>query len=320
MANIRVGILGAGFMGKTHAQRLTKSGQASVEAICSQPLETAQRLSDEVTGGKARVFEDLMKMLEQVKLDALYVCLPPFAHDGQVEAAAGKGIHLFLEKPLALTVERAQSMVSAIERAGVVSMMGYHMRFAPPVRKLKAMIERGSAGRPALMQAAYLCNALHGAWWRDVKRCGGQALEQVIHLYDMALHLLGAAKTVSAPASFCTAVDPAFRPVGSVRAAIRMPDESTSAHRALAGAVAAASNNDRDSRSAAIERTMARNDPIGRKFTRRSLPRQRQVPGAMPRRRSRAAGHRGDQPPLNGLPLPITLPAWLRAVKRGSTR
>jgi predicted dehydrogenase len=140
-------------------------------------------------------------MLKERALDALYVTLPPFAHDGQIEAAARAGVHLFLEKPIALDVKRAESIVRAVERAGVVSVMGYHMRFGTGVRKLKKMIVDGSAGRPTLFQGSWMCNALGGPWWRDVTKSGGHVVEQIIHIYDMALHLFGDVASVSGTAA-----------------------------------------------------------------------------------------------------------------------
>jgi predicted dehydrogenase len=192
---IRVGILGAGGMGKTHATRLSTIKGVSVDAICSLPIDQAQAVNAGVLGGKAQAFGSFQKMVDSVPLDALYVCLPPFAHDGQVEYAAQKGLHLFLEKPIALTPERAAAQVKAIEKAGVMSQVGYHMRFAKGVVQLKKMLDNGQAGAPSLFTAAYLCNALHGTWWRNPKKSGGQILEQIIHLYDMAIYLLGEPKT-----------------------------------------------------------------------------------------------------------------------------
>jgi len=191
MKTLRVGILGAGYMGRLHGRNLVRQRGVVVGAVCSRPIETAQVLSRELTGGRAACYDDFDRLLGERRLDALYVCLPPFAHEGQVQAAARRGIHLFLEKPIAMTVAQGASMVRAIEKAGIVSQVGYHMRWAAPIRRLKALIDGGGAGRPTLLQARYFCNALHGPWWRDAAQSGGQVFEQLIHLYDLALHFLG---------------------------------------------------------------------------------------------------------------------------------
>jgi predicted dehydrogenase len=207
VAKIRVGILGAGSMGRTHGQRVAEQRGAEVVAICSRTLASAEALSEELTGGAATATDDFDRMLADGKLDALYVCLPPAAHAGEVEKAARQGIHLMLEKPLALTVRRASSMARAIRQAGVISHVGYHMRFAAPVRKLAGWIADGSAGTPVLFQGRFFCNALHGEWWRDVEQSGGQVFEQAIHVYDMAMHLLGRPERVCGFAANLTHTD-----------------------------------------------------------------------------------------------------------------
>lgn len=191
----RIGLLGAGYMAGNHGRNLLKLGE-SIVAVCDRDLERANSLAGELNGATA--YADFQQMLDSAKLDALIVALPPAAHQGQVEAAASAGVNLFLEKPLALHVERGVSIVSAVQAAGVTAMMGYHMRFLPVVQKLKAMLEDGSAGKASLFQGAYRCNSLHVPWWRDVTKSGGQLLEQVIHVYDLALHLCGRPERVAA--------------------------------------------------------------------------------------------------------------------------
>lgn len=87
MARIRVGILGAGGMGRTHGQRVAQQRGAEVAAICSRTLASAEALSEELTGGSAMATDDVDWLLAEGKLDALYVCLPPAAHAGEVEMA-----------------------------------------------------------------------------------------------------------------------------------------------------------------------------------------------------------------------------------------
>lgn len=193
---IRVGMLGMGNMGRAHAAQLRKLPGVEIVGLCSWPIDDAVRYN-EANHTAYPVFDDFDVMLKTVPMDVLYICLPPFAHNGQLEKAAERGIHIFEEKPIALSVERGQSMVEAIRRAGVKSQVGYHMRFGGAVKRLKQLIEDGTAGRPTLYSANYECNSLHTPWWIDVNKSGGQVLEQIIHLYDMALYLMGEAESVT---------------------------------------------------------------------------------------------------------------------------
>jgi len=179
-----------GNMGRGHAGSILRMKDTLLAALCSYPVADAQNFVKEKELDCA-VFDDFDQMLAEIKIDVLYICLPPFAHNGQFEKAARKGIHIFIEKPIALTMERGQSMTEAAKENGICTQVGYQMRFGGAVRKFREYMEDKTAGRPSLFTASYECNSLHGPWWRDVKRCGGQVFEQVIHLYDMSLYMMG---------------------------------------------------------------------------------------------------------------------------------
>ncbi|HEY5586399.1 MAG TPA: Gfo/Idh/MocA family oxidoreductase [Ruminiclostridium sp.] len=196
MKDIKVGILGAGGMAKVHAKNLMKLPGVQVVSMCARSEEDAKINIAAVQDLEAKAFGDFYQMLREISIDVLYVCLPPFAHSGQVEAAAAKGIHIFLEKPIALEPKRAKSMLEAIESAGVISQVGYHMRFGSAVKELKRMITQGEAGKPTLFDGRYDCNHLHSQWWRDVNKSGGQIIEQVIHVYDLSMHFFGKPESV----------------------------------------------------------------------------------------------------------------------------
>lgn len=193
---LKAAILGMGNMGRGHARSIMKMEGAELSALCSDPVDDARTFAREERLD-CPVFDDFDKMLNEAPIDVLYICLPPFAHNGQFEKAAERGIHIFIEKPVALTLDRGQSMVKAAERNKIVTQVGYQMRFGGAVKKFREYMENGIAGRTTLYMANYECNSLHGPWWRDVKKCGGQVFEQVIHLYDMSLYLMGKAEAVN---------------------------------------------------------------------------------------------------------------------------
>lgn len=189
--NVNIGVLGAGFMGGMHGSRLLKLPGVTLRAICDSRRLAARSLAEKL--GVPHHYTSFDRMLAEQKLDALYICLPPFAHRGQTEKAAEKGIHLFLEKPIALTLKQAEKICAAVEKAGVVSQVGFHLRFRRGVMLLKQMLVDGAAGKPSLFTGRYWCNFGGADWWRNVRTSGGQVYEQVIHIYDLALHLFGEA-------------------------------------------------------------------------------------------------------------------------------
>ena len=193
---LRVAVCGIGNMGHGHSEHLLKMEEVQLVAICDEFPGAAEKfIADK--GIDCLAYTDYEEMFDKVPLDAVYICLPPFCHKGQVEAAAAKGIHVFIEKPIALTVERGQSMAKAVTEHGVYSQVGYQMRFGGAVKRLLELMANGEAGRVTLFSASYECNSLHSNWWRVKEMCGGQIFEQIIHLYDMAQYLCGKAVDVS---------------------------------------------------------------------------------------------------------------------------
>ncbi len=219
---LSVGILGAGYMGRLHAGKLSAVRGVEVAAVCSAFQEETEALASSLPGRPA-TYLDFEQMLRRRGLDALYICLPPHAHAGQFEAAVEKGIHVFIEKPIALGLEKGRSMVRAARKSGVVTQVGYQMRFGRAVEQLKKSVDSGSAGRPTLFDGRYECRMGEGhPWWTHKDRSGGQVLEQIIHLYDLALYLLGQPQRVTGFAeNLCHTETPGYTIEDTSAAAIR---------------------------------------------------------------------------------------------------
>jgi len=182
-------------MGRAHGENLLKTGKAEVISVCDVSEHNADALASDL---KAVAYTDFDKMLDKEPFDVLYICLPPFAHSGQFEKAAARGIHIFIEKPIALDTKRGENMCNAARVAGIHTMVGFHMRHGSAVARLKSVIDSGEAGRPVLFSGKYQCNSLHTPWWIDVEKSGGQIFEQAIHLYDMCRYLIGDPQTTCA--------------------------------------------------------------------------------------------------------------------------
>lgn len=95
---MRAGILGAGWIGRRHAETLASRAEVTVTAVCDLDVDRAAELAAAVGG---RVFGDWREMLEQAELDALWICTPPLAHADLAVAAHDGGLPLYLEKPVA---------------------------------------------------------------------------------------------------------------------------------------------------------------------------------------------------------------------------
>lgn len=183
--------IGAGFIAGKHCAILKEIEGVEISAVVDTAPGAARAFLEKQKLPEARAYTSFDALLEAEKPDVAYVCLPPFAHDGQVEALAARGVHLFVEKPIALDADRARRMTEAVEKAGVRSQVGFHMRFMKSVQALHQEIQSGKAGRPQLFDGRYWANFPGKDWWKDQKRSGGQIFEQVCHIYDTARYFLG---------------------------------------------------------------------------------------------------------------------------------
>ncbi len=187
---IRVGFVGAGGMNSAHMKNLSQISGAKIVAICDLQEDRANQRAAEYG---ARPFTCWKTMLKETPLDAMYVAVPPFAHEGQEQAAAKLGIHLFVEKPVAVDVATAQSVNTAIRKAGVVATAGFQDRYQDIVKRLQKLLEKN---RPALIMGYWIGGMPGVAWWRVKAQSGGQAVEQTIHTFDMARNLFGEVASV----------------------------------------------------------------------------------------------------------------------------
>jgi predicted dehydrogenase len=194
--SLRVGLLGPGGIGARHAAALLAVDGMALVAVCGRDGERTAAFARPYGAAAYVAFE---RMLETEALDLLIVALPPFAHAGEVERAAAAGINLLVEKPIALDAGRARAMVDAA--AGVTAACGFMYRFGGAVVRWSALAADGTTGRAGHFSGAFHSNSLHAPWWRERDKSGGQMVEQLIHIADLARCWLGMPQTVYARAA-----------------------------------------------------------------------------------------------------------------------
>ena len=99
---LRTAILGCGHFAARHADILVNLPDIELVAFCNHTPEKAEQYNRQYAAGKGEVFTDHQAMFDHMDLDLVYINLPPFAHTDQVMAAAAHGVHVFIEKPIAL--------------------------------------------------------------------------------------------------------------------------------------------------------------------------------------------------------------------------
>jgi predicted dehydrogenase len=139
-------------------------------------------------GGK--VYKDHRDLLDHAEMDALYVCLPPDAHDDVEVMAAEKKVHLFVEKPITMSMEEGLRAAEAIKKANVISCVGYQLRYSPVAQAARAFL----AGKDIALVAGNRWGGIAGGpehWWRVMKRSGGMFHEQATHNMDIMRYVVG---------------------------------------------------------------------------------------------------------------------------------
>ena len=133
-------------------------------------------------------------MLDAVALDALYICVPPFAHGDPERAAIAAGLPFFVEKPVSLDLATAEEIARSVGTAGLVTAVGYHWRYLDTVDEVRGLLAHNPA---RLLSGYWLDSTPPPQWWWHEDQSGGQMVEQTTHLIDLARYLCGEVTRVS---------------------------------------------------------------------------------------------------------------------------
>ncbi len=200
---IHIGILGAGSISDTHARAARAIPGVEIAAVYGRNVAKAQRLA-ELYGGVA--FDSLERFLEHRPMDLVAIGSPSALHAEQGIAAAERGLHVLVEKPLDITTARADALIAAADRAGVKLGVFFQDRLKPDVVRMKAMVDAGVVGRPILASGRVKWyrppEYYGGSRWRGTFALdgGGALINQAIHTVDVLLHLWGPIVSVDARA------------------------------------------------------------------------------------------------------------------------
>lgn len=193
---LRVALVGAGGIGGYHLGQLQKLSDIEVVGVADVDLQRAQDMATKAGG--CRAFANHTEMYDSVKPEAVFIGVPPFAHTDQETEAAERGIHFFVQKPQALSMEKARGILAAVEKAGIITAVGFQDRYLDVVEAAKAAL----ADRKAGLAMGYWMGDMPGVgWWRVRAQSGGQAVEQTIHIFDSARYLFGEADSIQAMAA-----------------------------------------------------------------------------------------------------------------------
>ena len=184
---VKVGILGAGYIGGVHARNLKRDERVQLVGIADIRPEAAQRLAGEIG---TRPAPDLAALLHE-GAQAVYVTTPNAHHVDPVLTALAAGVHVFSEKPMATALEGARQIASAAAGSTGIYQLGFNRRWAPAYAYVRELISRGEL-RPAMAHVKMNRGELQSPpWVSTTALTGGFLYESTIHLLDMCRFLLG---------------------------------------------------------------------------------------------------------------------------------
>ena len=181
---LKVGVVGAGAVATRHVRVL--SGFADVEIVA---VHDAHRPAADAVGTAygVPVAHDLAGVL-RARPDAVWLCVPPFAHGDLEFAVIAAGLPFFVEKPLAADLKVAETVADAVAAAGLPTATGYHWRHLDTVARVRTALE----GRTVrLLDARWWGTTPPPAWWSRAASSGGQVVEQATHVLDVVRLLAG---------------------------------------------------------------------------------------------------------------------------------
>jgi myo-inositol 2-dehydrogenase / D-chiro-inositol 1-dehydrogenase len=213
---LHVGIIGAGRIGKVHAETLSfRLPNAVPAAITDIDEEAARRLAEAC--GISRVAASAEEILAASDINAVLICSSTATHADLVIRAAQAGKHIFCEKPIDLRLEKIDRALEAVDRAGVKLQVGFNRRFDASFVRVRRAVAAGEIGEPHLLHIIS----------RDpgpppisyVKQSGGIFLDMTIHDFDMARFLIGD-EVEEIYTTAAVRVDPAIGEAGDLDTAV----------------------------------------------------------------------------------------------------
>lgn len=184
MSELRVAMLGTGFIADFRSQVYARTPGAEVVAILGRDPDRTRAAAERL--GITHAATSFDELLAGPEFDLVDMCLPNHLHVGAAKRAAAEGKHIMCEKPLGRTAAEASTMLEAAEAAGVIHCYGENWLYSPEFREVEARVREGLIGRPLWLRGREGHFGPHSPWFFDRATSGGGAL------LDMGCHVIGA--------------------------------------------------------------------------------------------------------------------------------
>lgn len=195
---VRLGSIGLGWWGGILAEAASASGEAEVVSCFARTDSTRDEFAAKYSCRAARSLEEL---LGSDDIEGVLVATPHSTHADIAEAAAAAGKHVFVEKPLTLTVSEGRRAIQAASDSGVTLQVGHHRRRQPATRRIHQLVQGGELGEVSLLEANLSGKSglnPRSGWRGDPEECPlGGMTGMGVHMADNLIYLAGPIRAVS---------------------------------------------------------------------------------------------------------------------------
>ena len=183
----KLALIGCGGIGSYHLSHFVQFKDfVELAGFCDLIPERAEEFVKKAGCGKA--YTNYLEMYDEVQPDMVFICIPPYCH-GEIEFETIKrGIHFFVEKPLALDLNLAREIRDAAEAKGLITASGFQCRYSNLV---EPNVEFCKNNEIVFIDCTRIGGVPGVFWWRDKDLSGGQAVEQTIHQFDIIRYEFG---------------------------------------------------------------------------------------------------------------------------------
>lgn len=216
MKKVTIGVIGAGRIGKLHADNLLRMPGVNVAAV-GDVFAGPELTAWAAERGIGKLTTNSSEIIQDPAIDAVFICSSTDTHVPLIKEAAAAGKHIFCEKPISMSLAATQEALDAVREAGVMLQIGFNRRFDHNFKRVREHVEKGTIGEPHIVKITSRDPSPPPKEY--IRVSGGLFMDMAIHDFDMARFLSGS-EVVEIYAQGGVLVDPAFAEFGDVDTAI----------------------------------------------------------------------------------------------------